>query len=57
MRLMSAPKRELAVGVLILIAIIVSVDVLLFKNHFWERLLANVGIVLIFAALYVRFLK
>jgi hypothetical protein len=28
-----------------------------FKNRFWERLTVNVGIVLVFAAFYFRFLK
>jgi hypothetical protein len=32
------------------------VDVLIFRNHLWERLTANVGIVLVFTAFYVRFL-
>ena len=36
---------------------IVAVDVLFFRNHFWERLMVNVGVVLIFAAFYFRFLK
>jgi hypothetical protein len=40
-----------------LILVIVAVDVLFFKNRFWERLTANVGIVLVFAAFYFRFLK
>lgn len=43
--------------VLIMIAVVVSVDVLFFKNHFWERLMANIGIVLVFVAFYLRFLK
>ncbi len=38
-------------------AVIVAVDVLIFRNHFWERLMVNIGIVLVFAALYLRFLK
>ena len=38
-------------------AIIVSVDLLFFRDRFWERLMANAGIVLVFAAFYVRFLK
>ena len=42
---------------LIMIAVIVSVDVLFFQNRFWERLIANIGIVLVFAAFYLRFLK
>lgn len=43
--------------VLAMIAIIITVDVLIFRNHFWERLMVNVGIVLVFTAFYLRFLK
>ncbi len=38
-------------------AVIVAVDFLFFKNRFWERLMANIGIVLVFGAFYFRFLK
>jgi hypothetical protein len=41
----------------LMIVVVVSVDLLFFKNHFWERLIANIGIVLVFAAFYLRFLK
>lgn len=37
-------------------AVIVGVDFAFFRHQFWERLLANVGIVLVFAAFYFRFL-
>ena len=40
-----------------LAAVIVGVDLLFFRNHFWERLAANVGIVLVFTAFYFRFLR
>ena len=40
-----------------MVAVVVGADVLFFRNRFWERLLANVGIVLLFAAFYLRFLK
>ena len=40
-----------------MIAVVVGVDVLFFKHHFWARLIVNVGIVLVFAAFYWRFLK
>ena len=40
-----------------MIAIIVTVDALIFRNHFWERLMVNIRIVLVFAAFYLRFLK
>lgn len=43
--------------VLALVAVVVGVDVLLFRHHFWERLAVNVGIVLIFVAFYFRFLR
>ena len=42
---------------LILIVVVVSVDLLFFRNRFWERLMANIGIVFLFAAFYLRFLK
>ncbi len=43
--------------VLALVAVVVGVDVLFFRHRFWERLMVNVGIVLVFAAFYLRFLK
>jgi hypothetical protein len=38
-------------------AIVAAVDFLFFRNQFWERLIVNTGIVLVFAAFYLRFLK
>jgi hypothetical protein len=38
-------------------AVVVGVDFLFFRNRFWERLMVNIGIVLVFAAFYLRFLK
>jgi hypothetical protein len=38
-------------------AIIIGVDFAVFRNQFWERLMVNIGIVLVFAAFYLRFLK
>jgi hypothetical protein len=43
--------------VLALVTVVVGVDVLFFEHRFWERLTVNVGIVLVFAAFYFRFLK
>jgi len=43
--------------VMVLIAVVVSVDLLFFKNRFLERLMVNIGIVLVFAAFYLSFLK
>jgi len=38
-------------------ALIVGVDLAFFRSRFWERLTANIGIVLVFAAFYWRFLR
>ena len=38
-------------------AVIVGVDLVFFRNRFWERLIVNSGIVLGFAAFYLRFLR
>ena len=43
--------------VIALVAVVVGVDVLFFRDRFWERLMANVGIVLVFAAFGLRFLE
>jgi hypothetical protein len=54
-------RREAIVTlyVVLLAAVVVAVDFLFFRNRFWfwERLMANIGIVLVFAAFYLRFLK
>jgi hypothetical protein len=42
---------------LVMVAVVVGADLLFFRNRFWERLMANVGIVLLFGAFYLRFLK
>jgi hypothetical protein len=43
--------------VLAMVAVVVGVDVLFLRHHFWARLIVNVGVVLVFAAFYWRFLK
>jgi len=40
-----------------MVVIIVGVDVLFLRNQFWPRLMSNIGIVLVFVAFYLRFLK
>ena len=51
--------REVAVTlyVVAMAAVIVGVDFAFFRNRFWERLTANIGVVLVFAAFYLRFLR
>ncbi len=43
--------------ILLMIGVVILVDVLFFRNHIWERLIVNIGIVLVFAAFYFRFLR
>ena len=38
-----------------MVALIVILDVLFLRDHFWLRLIVNVGIVAAFAALYFAF--
>ncbi|MGN6608882.1 MAG: hypothetical protein ACTHMS_17955 [Jatrophihabitans sp.] len=51
---MSRPVATALLAV-VMVATIVAVDIVVFRHHFWPRLAANVGIVLIFGALYYRF--
>ena len=43
--------------VVLLVAAIVGVDLLFFRDRFWERLIVNVGVVVAFAAMYLLFLR
>ena len=55
---MKVPRQAAVVlYVLAMVALVVGVDVLFFRNRFWARLMVNVGIVLVFAAFYARFFK
>ena len=57
---MGAYMGRHAAVVLYLVAmagVVVAVDVLFFRDRFWERLTVNTGIVLVFVAFYLRFLK
>jgi hypothetical protein len=50
-------KPVVVLFVLAMVGVVVAVDLLFFrdKSWFWERLAANVGIVLVFGAFYFRF--
>ena len=60
-----APRGQMEMGrsaaivlyVVLMAVVVVGVDVLFFRNRIWERLTVNVGIVLVFAAFYLRFMK
>jgi ABC-type dipeptide/oligopeptide/nickel transport system permease component len=43
--------------VVVMAAIIIGVDMAFFRNRLWERLMMNIGIVLVSGAFYLRFLK
>jgi hypothetical protein len=51
--------RNLAIVLYVaaMIAVIVGVDLVFFQNRFWERLIVNIGIALVFIAFYSRFLR
>jgi hypothetical protein len=40
-----------------MVAVVVGLDVLYLKHLFWERLLTNIGVVLVFVIVYLRFFK
>ena len=57
-RVLEMPKNtSVALYLFSLIAVVVSADLLFLKNRFLERLIVNIGIVLVFTAFYLRFLK
>ena len=51
---MGNPKIAALYAVL-MVVVIVAVDILFFKHRIRERLMVNMGIVLIFGAFYLRF--
>ena len=50
-------RAVVAAYVLALVAVVVGVDVLFLRHQVWERLIANVGIVVVFATFCVTFLR
>jgi hypothetical protein len=46
-----------ALFVVTMVALIVGVDIAVFRDHPWERLAVNLGIVLVFGAFYFRFFQ
>lgn len=47
-------KAAVALYLVAMVALIVGIDVSFFRNQFLERLVVNVGIVLVFLAFYFR---
>ena len=50
-------KYPLILYIVTMVVIIVCVDLVFFRNHTWGRLIANIGIVLMFAIFYLRFFR
>jgi hypothetical protein len=48
-------SATVVLGLVAMVAIIVALDVLLFRHQPWPRLMVNVGVVLVFAGFYFRF--
>lgn len=48
---------SILIYIVVMILVIVGIDLLFFKHRFWERLISNIGIVLLFTAFYFRFLS
>jgi hypothetical protein len=40
-----------------MVALIVGIDIAFLRSFFWKRLIVNIGIVLLFAAFYLKFLR
>jgi uncharacterized membrane protein YfcA len=56
-RLKAMGKRiAVILYVVAMASVIVGVDLVFFRDRFWERLIVNIGIVLVFGAFYMRFL-
>ena len=49
---MTRRQAGIVLYVLALVTAVVGVDVLVFRHRFWERLMVNIGIVLVFAAFF-----
>ena len=43
--------------VVAMVAVIVGADLAFFRSRFWERLMVNIGIVLVFGGFYLRFFR
>ena len=54
-----AKNMSVVLYIVALVAVVVSIDLLFFRQRLWtwERLMVNIGIVLVFLAFYLRFTK
>lgn len=50
-------QAVIVIYIFVMVAVIIGADLLFFRNRLWERLIANIGLVLLFIAFYMRFLR
>lgn len=52
-------ERRIAVALYLaaMVALIVGVDFAFLRDRFWARLITNIGIVLVFAIFYFKFMR
>ena len=50
-------RAIVVIYIVAMVIVIVGMDFAIFRHRFLERLLANLGLVLLFAAFYLRFLR
>lgn len=50
-------QTAVALCVAVMVTVIVGVDFMFLRNRFWERLVFNIGVVLVFGILYFKFLR
>ena len=48
------PIRKYITPVAIIFIVIYGIDTILFRHLFWERLIANIGIILLFIIIYLN---
>ncbi len=48
-------NATVALVVVIMVGVIVAIDIVFFRGRFWERLMANAGVVLLVGAFLLRF--
>jgi hypothetical protein len=54
---MVKPTIKIVLSVIALFIIVYVVDSIFFRNLFWERLISNIVIVLVFAVIYLKYLN
>jgi len=51
------PRILIVLSIIVLFITVYVVDSLFFRHLFWERLIANIVIVLVFAGIYLKYLN